>query len=198
MQENSLEALLALLGAGSKDAGAAYRELHLRLVRLFRLQSDSDPEALADEAMDRLGKIAVRTNTAGARQIDSPVALALGIARHLLQEDQRRQMRETATARDWVGSRVQESKAEAEILEAISTCLATMPAGKRDLLTTYYEWRGERKIEHHRNLAEKLGLTLNALRNRLMRARQELDACVRNRLRDESGKTYTRPGGYKK
>jgi DNA-directed RNA polymerase specialized sigma24 family protein len=66
-----------------------------------------------------------------------------------------------------------------------------MKKEQRDLLLAYYRSTGRAKIEHHRELAAGLGLTVNALRNRLMRARMELDTCVRPR-RDVSGSRNTR------
>ena len=181
MQSELLEALLGILGEGTEDAAAAYQNLHQRLVRFFRLNNGSDPESLADEAMDRLARNAADRSSGS---IASPLAFALGIARHILQEDTRRQIRQTETERDWSRFVADAHSGDDSMLHAIEACLARMPENKQELLRTYYAWSGKRKIDHHRQTADRLGLTINALRNRLMRARNELDICVRGRLRD--------------
>jgi DNA-directed RNA polymerase specialized sigma24 family protein len=182
MQPEFFDALLDLLGDGPEEAGTAYRSLHRRLTRFFRLNSRSDPESLSDEVMNRLAKNAANDPTA----IASPGAFALGIARHLLQEDFRLQIRETEMARHWNVVMAAVDTDKEPILQAMEACLARLPEHKRELLRTYYEWTGKRKIDHHRQIADRLGLTINALRHRLMRARRELDTCVHRRLRDVS------------
>ena len=181
MQSELLEALLGILGKGTEDAAVAYQNLHQRLVRFFRLNNGSDPESLADEAMDRLARNAADRPSGS---IASPLAFALGIARHLLQEDTRRQVRQTEAQHDWSRLVAYAHSGDDSLLQAIEDCLARMPENKRELLRTYYAWSGKRKIDHHRQTADRLGLTMNALRNRLMRARNDLDTCVRGRLRD--------------
>ena len=187
MQEGSLSALLNLLGDGPESSGAAYGNLHQRLTRYFRINACADPEQLADEVLNRLAKIA----ESDPASIASPTALALGIARHVLQENVRAELREVEAGRNWQISRKIADPDEEIVLQAIDVCLADMPAAKSHLLRAYYESTGKQKIEHHRQLAEHLGISINTLRNRLMRARRELDACVRKQLSDVSSKKRT-------
>ena len=70
--------------------------------------------------------------------------------------------------------------------------MALMREDQREILRSYYQWTGRQKIEHHRQLAEKLGLTMNAMRNRLMRARAQLDKCIHKRCSDVFGRTDTK------
>jgi len=182
MQIDALGALLQLLGDGPESSGRAYRALHERLIRFFHLNGRMDPEALADEVMDRLA----RTAADGSNQIKSAEAFAVGIARHVVQENIRSQQRDAETARYWESRRNLADGTNESIFLALDLCMSALSAQKRDLLRSYYEWTGRRKIAHHLKLASELGLTVNALRNRLMRARKELDACVRRRLRDVS------------
>ncbi|SDE85336.1 RNA polymerase sigma factor [Terriglobus roseus] len=187
MQEGSLSALLSLLGDGPESSGTAYGNLHQRLTRYFRINACADPEQLADEVLNRLAKIAA----SDAASIASPTAFALGIARHVLQENVRAELREAEAGRNWQTSRKIANPDEEVALQAIDVCLASMPTAKSELLRTYYESTGKQKIEHHRQLAERLGISINTLRNRLMRARRELDTCVRNRLSDVSSQNRT-------
>jgi len=189
VQSADFQALLFALHAEESKAAEEYRRLHERLVRLFTLNRVADPHALADEAMDRLAR---RISELGDR-IESPSAFLSGIARHLLQEEERRRTRERQMANEWTSQRVVQSATDEEFMESVDECLTRMKSDQQELLRDYYRETGREKIEHHRQLAAERGLTLNALRNRLMRARRELDDCVRKRLRDVSGEGNTKP-----
>jgi DNA-directed RNA polymerase specialized sigma24 family protein len=182
MSANSLDTLLMGLAAEPDDAAKAYRVVHARLTRFFDLKNMADPATMADEVMDRL---AATMATRGAAQIESPAAFALGIARHLLQEEWRRLAREKEAIREWTAVVQTEHDDEKELtMASLDHCLRRMPAVKREMLQSYYGWTGAEKIAHHRRMADELGLTVNALRNRLLRARTELLACLRQRQRD--------------
>jgi DNA-directed RNA polymerase specialized sigma24 family protein len=183
LQSSEFEALIQALGATPELAAPAYQQLHTRLVRLFRLNNASDPESLADEALDRLARRIV-ANEAG--QLSSPQAFAVGIARHLLQEDARQQQRAEVTANTWTSLSPDGREEEEDRLDALDRCLDRMRPEQAELLRSYYRWTGKAKIEHHRQLAQSLGLNLNALRTRLMRARAVLERCMHNSSGDVS------------
>jgi DNA-directed RNA polymerase specialized sigma24 family protein len=177
MPQEPLQTLLLVLDPNPRLAGVAYRELHERLARFFRFNQALDPETLADEALDRLAQ---RVTKADEERIESPQAFALGIARHLLQEDTRRRTRESEAASQWTRLTGPYDHERESILQAIDHCMSRLREDQRALLEGYYQWQGNAKIKHHRDLAQELGLTLNALRNRLMRTRKLLDQCVRS------------------
>jgi DNA-directed RNA polymerase specialized sigma24 family protein len=187
MNAASLEALLAALGRDTEDATAAYRMLHARLVRFFDLQNITDPEALADQAMDRL---AASLLARGTETIASPAAFVLGIARHLLQEERRHVAREGEVAYEWARGQIEDSATKETELQRLERCLEQMPKDRRELLRSYYAWSGRAKIEHHRRMAAEHGLSVNALRNRMLRARAELLACLKQQ-RDVSAGSDT-------
>ena len=64
-------------------------------------------------------------------------------------------------------------------MNCLDRCLQTLQTGQRELITEYY--RGERaaKIEHRAALAERLGVTSNALSIRACRIRTLLERCVK-------------------
>ena len=139
-----------------------------------------DPMALADEAIDRLGKRAVEE--AAGQKVLKPTAFALGIARMLLQEESRRKQRTVDATRHWEMHRP-ESMPETEALdEALQNCLAKLHPDRRRLLERYYLHAGREKARSHQKLADEMGVAINALRNRALRARQELEACIRKRV----------------
>lgn len=187
MDTSTFQALLLALDPNHDKAAGEYRRLHQRLVRFFSLHPVTDPYMLADEALDRLARRAA----ADPNEVIAPAAFLVGIARHMLQEEQRRRIRESKAVQEWASNTPTSSSVDEELLHRVEHCLGKMRKEQRELLLAYYRSTGHQKIEQHRELAAKLGVTLNALRNRLMRARRDLDDCVRRNGRDVSSAEST-------
>jgi DNA-directed RNA polymerase specialized sigma24 family protein len=181
MQREVFGKLIQLLGPDEDAAAAEYRRLHERLRRFFEWNSVRDPGLLADEAIDRLGKRV--TEAQDAREpVRNPQAFALGVARLLLQEEKRRQVREDEAVRSWEMGRAG-SPSEAEARErALEHCLDKLPPERRILIEKYYATGASKRARLREKLADELGLQMNALRNRALRARHQLEACMRNIL----------------
>jgi DNA-directed RNA polymerase specialized sigma24 family protein len=174
--------LLSLLHPDATQAAVEYHNLHQRLTRFFEWNNVLDPLSLADEALDRLAKRA--TEPGLDEGVHNLSAFALGIARHLLQEERRRQLKMAEVGRHWhatESSRTPEPESEA-LEEALQRCLGKMQPERRRLIEAYYGYTEGEKIKRHQQLAETEGLSLNALRNRALRARQELETCIRRQL----------------
>jgi DNA-directed RNA polymerase specialized sigma24 family protein len=182
LQKETLKELLALLHPDEAQAAVEYQNLHQRLSRFFEWNNAQDPAALADEALDRLAKRAAESSMEeGVRNVS---AFALGVARHLLQEEARRQLKMVEISRHWEAMESARSQEpESEILdEALQLCLGKMKPERRRLIEAYYSFSGSEKIKMHQQLAAAEGLSLNALRNRALRTRQELETCIRKQL----------------
>jgi len=173
--------LLNLLHPDEAQAAVEYQNLHQRLARFFDWNNVQDPMALADEALDRLAKRAAEPDS--NEGVHNVSAFALGIARHLLQEEARRQLKMAEISRHWraMESRTQEPETEA-LENALQQCLGKMEPERRRLIEAYYSYNSNEKIKMHQQLAEAEGLSLNALRNRALRTRQELETCIRRQL----------------
>jgi DNA-directed RNA polymerase specialized sigma24 family protein len=184
VHRETLKQLLDLLGSDERQAAVEYRKLHERLTRFFEWNHVEDPMALADETIDRLGRRATEVDIKGG--VRDVSAFALGVARHILQEESRRQAKNAEISRHWkIHQPVVSSEAE-EMADALQHCLAKMQPDRRKLLETYYVYSGNEKAGMHQKLAQKYGLSINALRNRAMRARQELETSMRRYLKENS------------
>jgi DNA-directed RNA polymerase specialized sigma24 family protein len=183
----SFDALLAVLGPTPDQSAAAYRQLHARLTRFFALNNAADPADLADRTLDRLAR------SLESREIASPVAFALGIARLLLKEEARARAKEIDAARDWtaVTDPASDLAEKEDLLARLDRCLDRMPPERREMLRAYYGWAGSTRIEHHRLLAGRLGVSVHALRNRLLRARADLSICMERGRHDVSALSST-------
>lgn len=182
MQKETLKDLLNLLHPDEGQAAVEYQNLHQRLTRFFEWNNAQDPMALADETLDRLAKRASEAGiTEGVRNVSG---FALGVARHLLQEDARRQLKIAEISRHWRSMELARTgePAPETLDDALQHCLKKMSPERRRLIEAYYNYNGSEKIKMHQQLAEAEGLSLNALRNRALRTRQELETCIRRQL----------------
>ncbi len=192
VESNALQALLALLHSDPVEAADAYRRLQQRLVRFFNLTAASDPEQLADETIDRLARRAAK-DAAGVPAdnasadglspvVHSPATLAFGTAREVLQEDLGRSQPNDQEVREWFARTTNARDPNRERRQVIlRSCLSRLSSERRRLLESYYGWSPSHKGEYHLQLAQSLGLNLDALRNRAFRSRVQLEACVRRK-----------------
>ena len=187
MDKETLAKVLSLLNPDEELAAVEYRKLHERLMRFFEWNNVEDPGVLADEAIDRLGKRALEADL--ERGIRNASAFVLGVSRHLVQEERRRQAKGAEVKRIWTAVTTMESESsESErIDEALQHCLADLKPDRRRLIQAYYGLSGADKVKAHKKLAEENGLSLNALRNRALRVRKDLEVSIRNYLENQSG-----------
>lgn len=176
--------LLDRLAADGEPA-AAYESLRRRLILYFRQSLPVEAETLADTALDRLAR---RLGEGVA--VANVAAYAQGIARLVLLEaqaqaarEQRVQRLESAAA---TGGAEADDELEARRLsDALEACLQGLDAPGRGLLLEYYgAGDGGERIRARQRLAQRLGISTHALRNRALRLRAALEACLRRRLRE--------------
>ena len=161
----ALEALLQALDANRDVAAGRYELLRRKLIDLFAWRCAEMPEALADQTLDRLAR-----RLAQGDPVERVESFALGIARMQLKEVARIRERRQQAMREIRAER-SDATGEAEMLEAIERCAEKLPESSRELIARYY--RGNREA-----LARDLGLSLNAVRTRVLRIRRKLYECV--------------------
>lgn len=174
-----LDSLLERL-AQDREVAPAYEQLRMRLVIFFRLRFPTEAESLADVAIDRLAR---RLND--GTQIDDLGRYVLGIARFLVLETNARRRKEIQAARETmrrIELHSQDPEPDAP-LSALRACLESIDPKSAGFILEYYAVETDTlRIDRRRRLAERLGISLNALRNRALRTRIALEKCVRARL----------------
>jgi DNA-directed RNA polymerase specialized sigma24 family protein len=168
----ALDALLLALSPEREIAGSRYEELRRRLINLFAWERCEAPDDLADEVLNRLARKALE-----GIAIPNMDRFALGIARFVIQEESRKQRNRQAVLRE-LQTEGTLGASESRRLDAVEICLAALPADRRELIERYY-------LEDRNALARSLGISMNALRNRALRIREELFNCAM-RERDNS------------
>lgn len=207
MESSALQALLTLLHPDPVEAADAYRRLQLRLVRFFNLTAASDPQHLADETLGRLARRAVemmtvvptdQANDSPFTEDEQPIshssaALVFSTARQVLQEDLSRSQPNDKQVREWLARTTNAPDTNHEVRQAnLQSCLSHFSPERRRLLEKYYGWSPSHKAEHHLQLAQSLGLSLDALRNRVLRSRLQLESCIRRKRADSSRRSRTK------
>ena len=169
--------LLSRLGPNPDRAAAEYERLRLALEKFFDWHCAWPPEECADETLDRLAfKLAAEVEIVDVR------AYARGIARLVLLEWRRRPAPVSMDERPWraeprVPPAVEDHEGEA-FRACFERCLAALSAGSHAIVLEYYAAEQRAKIDNRRRLAQTLGISESALRNRVQRVRNRLERCV--------------------
>jgi DNA-directed RNA polymerase specialized sigma24 family protein len=175
LSARGLARLLERLDSDPDRAARAYETLRLTLVKLFGWRGARMPEECADETLDRLAR-----KLDEASRIEDVNTFALGIARLVLLEQWRHgEARAVPAGEAHLERLVAPATADEEPRrDCMERCLEELPPESRDLVLQYYGEDGRSKIETRRRLAERRGLSDNALRSRVQRLRERLGRCV--------------------
>jgi DNA-directed RNA polymerase specialized sigma24 family protein len=173
------EAYAKLLACFSPDEEEASRQLLIayhKLVRFFDWHQCDCPEICADKTIDR----AARRIDEGER-IDNLMGYLHGIASNILKEWRKERDRAPlpldSTDQHSVEPPATDEKHEAR-LSCLDICLEELSAEDRVLILGYYQEEKREKINFRKQMADRLGVGLNALRIRAFRIRTRLEECV--------------------
>jgi DNA-directed RNA polymerase specialized sigma24 family protein len=154
----------------SVDEGA--QRCRLKLVKFFGWRRCEDPESLANETISRLLK-----NISEGQQIsaDHPYSYVYAIAKNVFKEFLREKKRRSTIADvDGMG----EIPAPDQVADCRRWCLAQLSAAKIEVLASYYLDDVDRC-----EIAERQGLTINALRLQVHRYKRGLRRCLADCLK---------------
>jgi DNA-directed RNA polymerase specialized sigma24 family protein len=171
--------LLRWLDEGTDSGGARYLAMRSRLATYFDRKNCNDPDVLADEVLNRVGR---RLEEEGNVETESPAKYCYTVARFVFME----QLRSPAShevaiedlvlkARDDQADTVYEREAAMDCLER---CAGSIDQARRSLIIRYYSGEKGEKIANRKLMADELGVTLNALAIRAFRIRESLEACL--------------------
>ena len=159
LSREAFDLLLAALNSDRAAAGEEYERLRRKLVHYFAWQQQRDPEALADEVLNRIA----RKIEEGA-QIENYSQYAFGISRLLLHENRRVEIRERVVLET---SRPGPDRLGDRSAACLDQCLESLSPKNRKLILNYYQGEKRGRIEARIALAKQLGCDLNALRQAL-------------------------------
>jgi DNA-directed RNA polymerase specialized sigma24 family protein len=184
LTEVGFSRLLEWLGEGRDSGGEAYLEMRRRLVAYFDRRNRPAADALADETLNRIGRTLEKSGTIA---ITPPARYCYVVARFVLLEDVRRgrrfvQFAEPRGAASFESTPVADTSDAAAVrerrLDCLDRCLLKLTPEQRELVIEYYRDAKRQRIDRRRELAARLGISMNALGIRLCRIRSTLESCL--------------------
>ena len=161
----------------------------LRLKKSTRKPYVWSSDVAAPATPAREARVAITLAQDGAIATRPPARYCFAVARYVLLEDLRRDRRlvpfdeSRATETNGIASHGT-AGAERDIrerrLDCLDHCLAQLKPEQRELIVEYYAESRQLKIQRRRELAVRLGISMNALAIRAWRIREGLMACVRH------------------
>ena len=174
--------LLAWLDDGTESHGERYLEMRRRLVSYFDRRNRPAADELADETLNRVART---LEQGGEIVVRPPARYCYIIARFVLFEDLRRGRRHVGLDESTLSAdgramlaELTEDHLREQRLDCLDRCLDRLKPEQRTLIVEYYRDTGRQKIERRRALADRLGISMNALAIRTSRIRDTLLMCM--------------------
>jgi RNA polymerase sigma factor (sigma-70 family) len=180
LSAEALAGFLACLDPDSDRAGEKYESLRLTLMKFFDWRGAHFPEECADETINRV----IRKIAEGQSVRDIPT-YCHGVARLVLLESLKGPESKRTDFEELPPTALVAHKPEErdERQDCFEQCLKELPIENRRLILQYYLDEKRDKINRRLEMAERLGIPLNALRSRAQRIRNRLEECVNGCLK---------------
>lgn len=182
MTSESFARLLEWIDEGADSNGQKYLELRQKLVSYFDRKNCLVPDELADETLNRVAR---RLEEEGKIDTETPAKFCYITARFVFLESLRDKGNKSVsideiradkiTAKD----KTEEQNLKEKMLACLEKCVGELGEINRELIVKYYYGAERIKIENRRALAEKIGISPNALTIRACRIRGHLEICVK-------------------
>lgn len=181
---NAFAGLLGWLDAGETSDGRNYLEMRQKLVAYFDRKNCLNPDDLADETLNRVAR---RLEETGKIESETPAKFCYITARFVFMESLRGADKKNVplddvlrhpNASQLAADEDEAKKLKEKMLDCLEHCTGKLEESNCAIIINYYSGEERIKIENRRALAEKLGISKNALTIRACRIRNKLEDCV--------------------
>jgi RNA polymerase sigma factor (sigma-70 family) len=169
VNQDEFDKLLSWLDLDRDCAGEKYEVIRRRLIKIFVRRGCPTAEELADETIERVCQILSRT---ADNYNGDPALFFYGVARNIYLEYLKRK-----TALPTLPPNDAFQKEELQY-QCLDQCLGKLDESDRELIISFYQLEKRAKIDHRRELARQLNITVHALRMRALRIRDQLQECI--------------------
>lgn len=188
LNQDAFRQFLHWLDEGVDSGGDKYIEMRRRLVSYFDRRNCPSPDELADETLNRVAR---KLEELGQITDASPPHYCYIVARFILLEFSRSPQNRQSNIDDISPSQQAKSRlsvspfsdsdalAKEKRMNCLEGCLGQLPARDQAIIVEYYRGELRSKLERRAQIAENLGITLNALSVRTCRIRTKLETCVK-------------------
>lgn len=180
--QEEFDALLAWLEPDRARAGEKYEEIRSKLIKILERRQCYAAEELADETINRVSH---RAQQIAGSYVGDPALYFYGFLKNVYKE-WLKWIKEGPTNLDDVVLSAHEPAEDVELIhQYLDRCRQSLEDPEdRDLIVNYYEKEKRAKIDHRKQLADSLGITLNSLRMRIHRINALLQKCIVECLND--------------
>jgi RNA polymerase sigma factor (sigma-70 family) len=187
LTQDAFDGLLEWLDADRNRAGSKYEAIRLRLIKIFTCRGCADAEELADETINR---VTARIGEVAGEYQGDPARYFYGVSQKVHLEYLRKAHgQESLQDNSAPGNSQTQDVWSYENVEpeydCLEQCLEHLPKDNRELVISYYQQDRQGKIDHHKLMAKKLGIAVNALRIRAHRIRITLQKCVQECMHEQ-------------
>ena len=179
--------LLAELHPDIERAGEQYEKIRRKLVKLFEWRGCAHADECADETFNRVAR---KISEGISIRSDDPYSYFHGVALNVLREYWRGAEQTAKTLE--AAAKIQDHPADPEdlllreieegekerLVECLNRCLQKLPPESLRLITRYHQEEEIPNKARRKELAQSLGIPLNALRIRAYRIRVAIEECV--------------------
>ena len=177
--------LLNWLDEGVNSNGENYLKTRQRLIAYFDRKNCLSPEELTDETLNRVAR---RLEEEKTIESETPAKYCYITARFVFMEYLRGKDKKHVPLDDVLRqpkanqlaqlNEDEEKETKETMLACLERCTGKLEPASREIIISYYYGEERVKIENRRRLAERLGISTNALTIRASRIRDKLEACV--------------------
>ncbi len=186
LNADAFQRLLEWLDEGTDSEGRNYLETRRRLVAYFDRKNCLNPDELADETLNRVARRIVET---GKIESETPQKYCYITAKFVFLESLRGADKGNVSIDDVSRnpqknqiaapeSDVEEKETKEKMLVCLEKCADRLEPANREIIVSYYFGAERVKIDNRRALAQRLGISTNALTIRACRIRDKLEICV--------------------
>lgn len=187
----AFELLLDHFSPNPEEAALLYEKMRVKITRFFEWHSSTLAEKGVDDVFDRVARRISEGET-----ISNLNAYFSSVARLVFMESLREPRLDPLQTDLEIPVLQPDDDQKETSLRCLDECLDRLPIESRNLIMAYYVEEKRAKIDRRKQLADALGIPLNALRIRAHRIRINLEECVlrciaslgnpRNRITDTS------------
>jgi len=165
LEHSAFHELLNWLAPDPETAGQQYEIIRQKLIALFRFRACIFPDELADETINRVVR---KLPQIKSNYVGNPARYFYGVAKKVYLE----YLHPMPVQKPLPAPSDEE---DLEVLfQRLENALSRLEHSDRELILSYYQGEGRSKIDHRKELACQLGVSLNTLRLKIYRIRFQL------------------------
>ena len=171
--KEAFDKLLRWLDPDRDKAGEKYERIRFRLIRILAAKGCAEPEDLADKTINI---VAGKIDSLLESYVGDPALYFYAVAKKIFLEQLKKKPLPNTPPPDPNPTELE------HVCGLLDLCLDELPAVDKDTTLRYQEGEKGERIKNRKQLAQELGISLNALRIKVFYIHARLRQCMELRL----------------